>query len=135
MQTRGWAPVATGAGQRHRPAIHGAGELAEFDDTSFEYRRQVWVQIEAQRMASGYKPGWSYYRFKDRFGIEPVIADGELVDPSHATMDQKRAIYKRFVCIADARGYQIGWAAYRFRDTFGHWPRGFVEEVRQEVGA
>jgi len=84
----GWTPIAAGAGQRRRPGIHGAGELAEFDDTSFEYRRQVWIQIESQRMASSYKPGWSYYRF-----------------------------------------------TYRFRDAFGHWPRGFVEEVRQEVCA
>ena len=37
--------------------------------------------------------------------------------------------------IANERGYQIGWADYRFRDIFGHWPRGFVEEVRREVCA
>jgi len=131
----GWVPVPTGAGERHRPAIHGAGELAEFDDTSFEYRRQVWIQIESQRMASGYRPGWSYYRFKDRFGIEPVLADGDLVDPPQATTDQKRAVYEQFARIAVANSFKIGWAAYRFRDTFGHWPRGFVEEVRQEVCA
>ena len=35
-----------------------------------QYRRQVWVQIEAQRQAAGYKPGWSY-RFFDRFGVAP----------------------------------------------------------------
>ena len=131
----GWVPVATGAGQPRRPAIHGPGELTEFDDTSFAYRREVWIQIESQRMASNYKPGWSFYRFKDRFGIDPVVVEGELVDPPRATMAQKRAIYKRFAYIADERGYRIGWAAYRFRDIFDHWPRGFVEEVRQEVCA
>jgi len=129
----GWVPVATGAGQRHRPAIHGSGELAEFDDTSFEYRRQVWVQIEAQRMASGYKPGWSFYRFKDRFGVKPVVADGDLIDPSRATYEQKRAVYKQFVCIARARGYKVGWAAHRFRDTFRHWPQGFVQAVQEDL--
>lgn len=129
----GWAPAPADGAGRNRPAVHGEGELAEFDDTSFEYRRQAWIQIEAQRMAAGYKPGWSFYRFKDRFGMEPVVADGELVDPTDATFQQKRGVYRQYLLIADARGYQAGWAAYRFRDTFGHWPRGFVEEVKREV--
>ena len=131
----GWVPEASGAGQRKRPAIHGAGELAEFDDSSFEYRRQVWVQIEAQRMAGGYRPGWSFYRFKDRFGIEPVVAEGDLIDPARATLEQKRLYFAHLAGIARAKGYKFGWASYRFRDAFGHWPRGFVDEVRREVCA
>lgn len=119
----GWEPQAEEGGQRHRPAIHGEGELAEFDDSTFEYRREVWVQIEAQRLAAGYKPGWSYYRFSDRFGVAPIVAAGELVDPASATPEQKAEVYREFLRIAAAKGYQRGWAAYRFRDAFGHWPR------------
>lgn len=129
----GWAPVATGVGERQRPEIHGAGELAEFDDTSFEYRRQVWIQIEAQRMAGGYRPGWSFYRFKDRFGVDPVVADGELIDPHQASHSQKRAYFKQLAGIAVAKGFKPGWASYRFRDVFGQWPVGFVQAVRAEV--
>jgi len=119
----GWAPEASGAGQRRRPEIHGKGELAEFDDSAFEYRRQVWVQIEAQRQAAGYKPGWSYYRFFDRFGVAPIVADGELVNPASATAGQKAEVYREFLRIAAVKGYKPGWAAYRFREAFGHWPR------------
>jgi len=129
----GWAPTPAEGAERHRPPIHGAGELAEFDDTSFEYRRQVWIQIEAQRMASGYKPGWSFYRFKDRFDVEPVVADGELIDPATASYAEKRAYFKHLTSIAVAKGFKPGWASYRFRDVFGQWPMGFVQAVRDEV--
>jgi len=118
----GWSPEADGAGQRRRPDIHGPGELAEFDDSSFDYRRQVWVQIEGQRMAGGYKAGWSYYRFLDRFGITPIVAAGELVNPATATPGQKSEVYREFLQVAYAKGFKPGWAAYRFRDAFGHWP-------------
>jgi len=129
----GWVPAPAKGRQRRRPPIHGRGELAEFDDTSFEYRRQVWIQIEGQRMASGYKPGWSFYRFKDRFGVEPVVADGELIDPATASYGQKRAYFKHLTLIAVAKGFKPGWAAYRFREVFGRWPMGFVQAVRDEV--
>jgi len=130
----GWVPVAAdGVGQRRRPAIHGLGELSEFDDSSFEYRRQMWVQIEAQRMAGGYRPGWSFYRFKDRFGVEPVVADGDLIDPDAATYSEKRAYFKHLTSVAAAKGFKPGWASYRFRDVFGQWPVGFVQAVRDEI--
>ncbi len=131
----GWAPGSTTAGaERRRPAIHGEGELVEFDDADFEYRREFWRLLEAQRRAAGYKPGWSYYQFRDRFGVAPVVASGELVDPARATLWEKRGVFKQLAEVAARKGYKPGWAAYRFRDIFGHWPRGFVAEVRAEVG-
>ena len=118
----GWEPQGEGR-KRRRLAIHGEGELAEFDDSSFDYRRQVWVQIEAQRQAAGYQAGWSYYRFFERFGVAPIVAGGELVDPSAASPAQKAEVYREFLRIAATKGYKPGWAAWRFRDAFGHWPR------------
>jgi hypothetical protein len=93
----------------------------------------MWVQIEAQRMAGGYRPGWSFYRFKDRFGIEPVVADGDLIDPDAATYSETRAYFKHLTSVAAAKGFKPGWASYRFRDVFGNWPQGFVQAVRDEV--
>jgi hypothetical protein len=74
-------------------------------------------------MAAGYKPGWSYYSFTDRFGVAPIVGAGELVDPATATPEQKKAVYLSFLEVAQAKGFKPGWAAYRFRDTFGYWPR------------
>ena len=127
----GWAPAEA---ERRRPSIHGEGELVEFDDADFEYRREFWRLLEAQRQAAGYRPGWSYYQFKDRFGVAPVLAHGELVDPAQATLDEKRAVFRHLSQVAAQKGYKSGWASYRFRDIFGHWPKGFVLEVRREIG-
>jgi len=131
----GWMPSAEDR-RRERLEIHGGGELTEFDDSSFEYRRQIWNLIEAEREAMGYREGWSFFRFKERFGDPPVIGeiDGviELIDPAHATMDQKRAVYQRLLATAHERGFADGWVAHRFRETFGCWPRGFVSEVRAQ---
>lgn len=130
----GWIP-STEDRRREHLDVHGEGELTEFDDSSFEYRKQVWNLIEAEREAMGYREGWSYYRFEERFGVRPVVAeiDGfrELVDPRTATLDEKRAVYWHLLDVARKRGFADGWAAHRYREMFGCWPRGFVSEVRR----
>ena len=128
----GWVP-STGA-ERHRPPVHGEGKLIEFDDAPFEYRSQFWRQLEAQRQAAGYRPGWSYYQFRDRFGEAPVVAFGELVDPANAAFQEKREVFRHLTEVAARKVYKPGWASYRFRAIFGHWPCGFVRQVREEVG-
>jgi superfamily II DNA or RNA helicase len=127
----GWTPEP--ATPREKVAIHGDGNLVEFDDADFGYRQEFWRLIEGQRMAAGYMPGWAAYRFKERFGDWPVVADGELVDPAHATFEEKRAVYLEFVRQAALKGFKPGWAAYRYKDALGCWPKGFVEDVRREA--
>jgi len=125
----GWTPEPPA---RERPSIHGAGRLVQFDDGDFAYRAQFWRLIEAQRMAAGYRPGWAAYRFRERFGTWPVVGDGELIDPERATLDEKRAVYIGFLRQAEDKGYKRGWAAHRYREVFGCWPRGFVREIRRD---
>ena len=118
--------------QRERPGVRGSGELTEFDDSSFEYRREIWNAIEAEREAMGYRAGWSLFRFEERFGVKPLVVDGELVVPATASLDQKRAHYEHLLSVAETRGYRQGWASWKFKDAFGHWPRGFVTDVRKQ---
>ena len=127
----GWIPEP--ATPREKVPIHGDGKLVEFDDADFGYRAEFWRLVEAQRMAAMYQPGWAAYRFKERFGVWPVVADGELVDTAHATFEDKRAVYLEFVRQATLKGFKPGWAAYRYKDAFGCWPKGFVEDVRREA--
>ena len=61
------------------------------------------------------------------------MADGELVDPAHATFEEKRAVYLGLVRQAELKGFRPGWAAYQYREAFGCWPKGFVEDVRREA--
>ncbi len=130
----GWTPSATEVSRRQWPEIHGDGELVEFDDQDFEYRRQIWNLIEAERLAMGFREGWSFYRFQERFGVAPVVAEIngrlELIDPHNATQEQKRAVYERLVAVAQQRGFRPGWASHKYREAFGRWPRGFVTQAR-----
>lgn len=121
----GWTPKKDEI-RREAPHIHGDGQLSEFDDSSFEYRRQVWNMLEAERIAMGYREGWSYYRFVERFGVKPLTVDGEIIDPSSAGDDEKRKVYMRLLNVARKRGYKTGWAAHRYREIFGTWPEKYV---------
>lgn len=126
----GFVPAGDG-GDRSMP-ISGKGELSEFDDSSFEYRREFWNLIESQRIAAGYKEGWSTFRYRDRFGIDPVVVGGELIEARRATLDQKRDTYQRLAAVAAEKGFAAGWASHRYKELFGCWPHGFVKNVRTE---
>ena len=117
--------------ERWDAEIAGPGELTEFVE-DFAYKSEFWRLIEAQRMACGYKPGWSAFRYKERFGEWPTIVDGELVDTSKASMNEKREVYRRLLKTARTRGFKDGWASWKYRETFGCWPSGFVASVKAE---
>jgi len=120
-----WRPaVGVRAGEDVRAIVHGDGALAQFDDECHEYRAEFYRLLDVQREAMGFQPGWAAYRFKERFGVWPTVAEGELVDGVHATHDQKRAVYQQLLTVARSKGFKDGWAAHRYRNQFGVWPRG-----------
>ncbi|HUT24655.1 MAG TPA: DEAD/DEAH box helicase [Sumerlaeia bacterium] len=124
----GWAPPPV----RGREIASTGDGLVEYQE-DFEYRAEVWRLIEAERQAMEYAPGWSAYRYHERFGVWPVVADGELVDGAHATMEQKRAVYAELLTQARAHGYRDGWASHKYHERFGVWPTGFVRTVKREA--
>jgi len=128
----GWQAEPAEA-DRELPPIEGAGELVAFDDTAFDYRREVWLALETERAEHGFKEAWSEFRFNERFGTWPLVFKGELIDPKRATPEQKRAVFEQFTSVARERGFRPGWASWKFRDAFGVWPRGFVTEVKQRM--
>lgn len=116
----------------------GTGEVFEFNDEDFDYRQKIWHLIEAEREANDYKPGWSLFRFVDRFGVRPVLweVDGrrELVDVKHASKEQKESVYGGLLEIARSKNLNPGWASHRYREMFGVWPSGFVgRSKRNEI--
>lgn len=116
----GWKPERV---DRKTAEVHASGDLVELDETPFETKREVWHQFEAQRVAAGYREGWSYYRFRELFGVSPLIVDGEIVDPIAASEEQRNAVYRRYLTLANERGYKPGWAAYQHKRIFGTWPK------------
>lgn len=132
----GWAPtieMPTGAAATPQ-------ELSEFDDSSYEYRRAVWLQLETERITIGLAPGWSWFRFVERFGDEPVLGyvyddrghrHIDLIDVRNAGLSEKRSVYERLLDVARDRGFKDGWVSHRYRDAFGVWPTLFVGDVKR----
>ena len=102
---------------------HAAGDLVPVVEIPFADMAAAWDAIEEQREAYGFREGWSFFRFRERFGRTPVVVDGRLVDPRRADMDTKRARHQALLTVARARGFAPGWAAHRYREEFGVWPR------------
>ncbi len=62
-----------------------------------------------------------------------VVLPGELQEIAKrervATAD-KQKFYSELLNICESRGYKSGWAANKYREKFGVWPRGLHEEPR-----
>jgi hypothetical protein len=66
------------------------------------------------------------------------VADGDLVQiggkpkkPEVADMATKQRWYSGLLYVAESRGYKAGWAANKYRDRFGVWPRGLDDAPSQ----
>ena len=55
--------------------------------------------------------------------LEKKMGDVRRVLRPHATRDEKTEKLRSLRAEAEARGYRRGWADYKFRSIFGHWPR------------
>lgn len=60
--------------------------------------------------------------------------DGELVQLNgrrkgrhEATPHDHQQFYSMLVFVQQQRGYAQGWVAHKFKERFGHWPRGLIE--------
>lgn len=59
---------------------------------------------------------------------------GELIalpSGSTATKDDKQDVYSQLLFIVKDRGYKEGWAAHKYKERFGVWPRGLSESEKE----
>lgn len=54
-------------------------------------------------------------------------------DGKAMSMDQKAVLFSELLFYADTRGYSRGWAAHKYREKTGVWPRGLDTPVVGEV--
>lgn len=117
-----WTKCPACGAERPRPQIkdytseelvRGAGTLA-----TEEVRREFYEALEERRKQLGYRPGWSAYRYKARFGIWP---EGSL-----ASQGSQEEVLRSLCKTAAERGYKWGWVAWRFKARFGTWPSARV---------
>lgn len=69
-----------------REIRHDGGDLIEFDDSDFEYRRDVWESIKTQADAAQV--------FRKRFGITPATIAGRLIDADESDKYQKKRFWE-----------------------------------------
>ena len=61
-----------------------------------------------------------------------TVEDGNLVKIDRkkrvkASPDRKQHVYSQLIGIEQARRYKHGWAARKYQEFFGVWPRGLYE--------
>jgi superfamily II DNA or RNA helicase len=117
-----------------RPVKYAGGDLSEFDEDSFEYRAEYLEAIEGQRLLCGYKPGWTAYRYEERFGEMPALVHpygssepGIMVNPD-GDMVHKKLVWQALERTRREKGYKQGWTAWRYKDYFKCWPKGVMDE-------
>ena len=112
-----------------RGVVEQDGELHHLNEVKrapLDQQQLAWQTLTAKQQRRGYKPGWRVFQFKRLFGIEPTVVDDVIVDPGQATREQKAAVYADLQATAAEKGFKPGWAAHRYRDQFGVWPRGLT---------
>ncbi len=89
--------------------------LVELTQSPLDEMRAEWLRLRAVAATRGYKPGWAYYQFRDRFGRPPPKG---LVGPSSMTLERKRAVFDQMLRKETNRG----WASTLYRMEFGENP-------------
>jgi len=78
---------------------------------------------------------WNLHRdinaYKKQFNEVPIINNGSLVEINKIN---KRLVYKCLMTDAIKLNYSHGWASHAFKKLYNVWPKGFVTEVKKELG-
>jgi hypothetical protein len=54
---------------------------------------------------------------------------GEMEELGAGNRDDRQAFYSQLLYISNDRGYNRGWAAHKYKERFGVWPRGLEEKT------
>ena len=85
---------------------------------------EEWEVFNRKALEYGSKPrlpGWVYHRFRAQYTCRPP--SGCRLPIEQATDETKDAALREYRTTAEVKGYKPGWAAFRFYERFGHWPR------------
>jgi len=107
--------------EREKAKQEQDGELVEVRSATIEEKRAAFDELCATARERGYKGGWVFHRYRERFGVSPPSA--WRVEPKRAaetfTDDEKREYLAMLKGIRTARGYTIEWVYKRFEAKFG----------------
>lgn len=95
------------------------GSLVEIRPASIEEKRAEWERLTALSLERGYKPGWAYYRYREKFGVAPPAGWKIVESPKDYTEDDKRTYLAELRKVRAERGYAIEWIYKRYHGKFG----------------
>ena len=52
---------------------------------------------------------------------------GHMEELGAVSRDDRQAFYSQLLYISQDRGYNKGWAAHKYKEKFGVWPRNLIE--------
>ena len=120
-------PVCAHEPEPYADIDHRAGELLELTkerkqlakDWSFEQKQQFYRELIGYTQIKGFKKGWAYWSYKDRFGVAPSnrFDDGGVI-PSDATMAWVR---HRNIAKAKAKEKENGYKGAGKRSVVGNF--------------
>ncbi len=90
------------------------GVLVSAQQAREEYLLDEWEKLNRRAIERGYKPGWVFYRFKEKFGRAPPKRPDVVPSPA----ETRSAAFARI----QAQERDPVWAALRFRVEFGEPP-------------
>lgn len=110
-----------------------AGELEAYQDPETGKRLQFpaaerasyFAALQAEAEQRGWKPGAVAYRFKEKFGVWPVIVEadgGRHLAHEESPPSVRVAALAQWLSKAQERGWKPGYAGARFKELFGGWP-------------
>lgn len=74
---------------RHNGVIVLPGEMEELakrEVAARATRQQFWSELNGICIERGYRPGWAFHKFREKFGVDPKGLSGEPAQPSFATL-------------------------------------------------
>ena len=84
-----------------------------------EGRRAEYDRLAQVASDKGYKSGWIYHRFREKFGVPPP-REWQPKKEAHEYSDaETRAYLENLKRMREERGYAIEWVYKRFHGKFG----------------
>jgi DNA repair protein RadD len=77
-----------------------AGEMEELQTMSRENKQKWWSMLQWYVQNDGKKPGWAFYTYKDKFGVEPRNLSDVAIAPDHDVfkfVEKKKRAYIRAI--------------------------------------
>jgi len=76
------------------------GEMEELATMSRENKQKWWSMLQWYVQTQGKKPGWAFYAYKEKFGIEPRNLSDAILEPDlevHKFVEKKKRAYIRSI--------------------------------------